>query len=387
MCKLKKKQQKFCHGTLNKRSCHKSCIDIVGVGGYGSEFGNFWIHLECVKYLYPIQESQVDPIDVTDITCNENISDSVEGNDPVKYHQFIISETTYYPININVTDGLAFYLTKSNDDQEYEIMLEEYSGGSFILHDEIGYPFGEYYIIVQDGYPVQDSSIDYGIFVECGDPPTENPTSDPSINPSQQPSESPSIAPTEPPKLSHSVMAGLVFGLMGGLLFLLLSYYIYEWIKYLKRNPISITKQVSRAKSKSFSMRMDKDDDVFSPIGQDEEDDDDDDDGYSIEFAATKSNADLEDEDEEQDEEYPEVTEFETNKSFSLKKRGAMNIRGVSIRRLDSDRNLNEQMDEDEDVVQVVLAHAISCCEDEEGFDIFQVSRSLVCVYLIVFHT
>ena len=49
-------------------------------------------------------------------------------------------------------------------------------------------------------------------------------------------------------------------------------------------------------------------------------------------------------------------------------------VRGVTIRRIDGDATLASQLDGDEDVISLVLAHAIQCCEDQNGLDIFQVS-------------
>ena len=51
-------------------------------------------------------------------------------------------------------------------------------------------------------------------------------------------------------------------------------------------------------------------------------------------------------------------------------------VRGIKIQRIDGDATLASQLDGDDDVISLVLAHAIQCCEDQNGLDIFQVSLS-----------
>eukprot|EP01084_Bolivina_argentea_P130384 230164_1 len=65
-----------------------------------------------------------------------------------------------------------------------------------------------------------------------------------------------------------------------------------------------------------------------------------------------------------------------TNESHQIKILNAVQPYTVSPgdpRRIDGDKTLYDQLAPKEDVVQRVIAHAIQCCDDQSGFDIYQV--------------
>ena len=348
--------------------------------------------MNCVKYLFPIEPDQFDPPSTTpNITCGEQLSGFVNET-IVEYYRFYITDTTWLPIEIYVSYWPYEYMIKKVTDDvsgtgnDYEIL--EFGDAPFYITEDMRdtYTNGEYLIVVQ--YPYGDEY--FNISIDCGDPPTHDPTVDPTISPSNYPSVSPTLAPTDPPKLNRSVMVGLVFGSMGTLMFLMVSYYVYEAVQYHKNK---MERKQSEAGDKSGDVASHKaivSNSTVSAMGT------------SIELGATskdaatdggvtgvtaiaavkvKSNEDSDGEElngvgvEEKDE---MDKEMDVLQATAEKREGrGMSINGVDVRRIDKDKGILEQMDEDEDVVQVVLAHALDCCNDGEEFDIFQV----VCMF------
>jgi len=378
---------------------------IIAVGPYGVEVGVYFIHLECVKYLWPIQEDQIDPpSNTSDITCGDMVKDKVDTFDPVHYYTLDISEITYFPITINFSEDITKYIIKAkesvNNAYDYEILASSADDFVFIFDDEELYPHGEYYVVIQE---LALQSGDYQFTVSCGPAPTESPTveptvdptafptylpttdpttlptksptieptglptsspsksptNEPTLNPSTFPSESPTNAPTPPPAYDSKVMIGLATGSMSLFLICLGFYYVYEWYTYCQQKSGDSSHKSSDTETKTNTE-------------------------HSIELAATdtlRKGLSIEPDPEYNDDDEEDIDVEAQQKPKMVKRKsprkpnseGAMMIKGVSVRRLDKDLSITEQIDENEDVVQAVLAHSIDCCNENEEFDIYQV--------------
>ena len=330
---------------------------IIAIGGYGTEHGDYWIHLECVKYFYPIQEDQFDPpLNTTNITCNHTIYDQLKGKkDPVHYYKFPITKTTYFPIIINGSYWTAEYIIRKDNNNihgyDYEIMewLDWAYGATFFIDDPSVYTIGEYYIVVQSPYGYDEN---YSLSIICGDPPTMSPSMEPTIFPSLFPSETPTSSPTTPAKIERAVMVGVVFGSMGTLMFLLISYYLYECIKYYR----------NKKKTKSST--------AFSAISADDETAAD-----ILEMTDTNKpmpkQVSMAPADVKQDEAPNIEAEFQAGRTWSER-----------IRQYASVEEIVKEMGGKGDMVQRVLHHALDCCNEEEDFDIFQVNLTYLTLWL-----
>ncbi len=110
---------------------HRDGEYIIAVGGYGQEYGNYYIQLECIQYSFPIQQKQFDPPldNIIDITCNQTIEDQTAIFEPVQHYQLSINKNTYLPIIISTnSEEIIMYLIKhvtenKHIDYDYEIVL------------------------------------------------------------------------------------------------------------------------------------------------------------------------------------------------------------------------------------------------------------------------
>eukprot|EP01084_Bolivina_argentea_P130710 230753_1 len=149
---------------------------------------------------------------------------------------------------------------------------------------------------------------------------------------------------TPPPQVSKELLMGLVFGTCGCIILIFIIYYLYDWTKYIKSKPTG--KPVSKRKRGRATHAHAP---SFSAINQD------DDEEHSVEMLELAGPKSPKKETAEHKEEEDVV---ETD---------------LDIRRLETDRTLIQQLNDNEDAVQLVLKHAIQSCIDQNGFDLYQV--------------
>eukprot|EP01084_Bolivina_argentea_P028001 52077_1 len=139
------------------------------------------------------------------------------------------------------------------------------------------------------------------------------------------------ICTDPPPKIPRELVMAIVFGTCGVLLMLLFIYYIYEWMWYCKYKKICF---------------------------------------YSGKYSLLVSDHDNDKIEQKNNLCRCCTVKFEENENTSIDQYELK----IQPRRIDGDQSLKEQIQGNvKDAVQLTLAHALQCCEDQEGLDIYQV--------------
>ena len=132
-----------------------------------------------------------------------------------------------------------------------------------------------------------------------------------------------------------------------GMVVLFIAYYIYEWFLYYQRQKKKFQGLLRSQMQTALYLRA-----ATEEPEDDEDEIDIEDDGMTVSCCCCLK------------------VYFEETKGEG---EDALEYEPGEARRVDQDQEFTEQLTDDEDVVQLVLAHAIKCCEVQDGLDIYQV--------------
>eukprot|EP01084_Bolivina_argentea_P008498 15904_1 len=303
-------------------------VYIIAVGGYAKEYGSYYLQLSCQQYSYPITEVQFNPpINSPVISCDSMLANQfVNHRKPVRYYLLNITKTTYLPFSIAspADNDTIIYVIKRNinsyDNYDYDRMrISDIYNYTIIFDDPDVFSIGVYYVVIQGMF---NQPSQFSLTITCADAPTYQPTQQPTLDPTMSPTFSPTSAPIVSVKIAQKRLEIMLFGGGSCLLILFLVYYCSKCI---------------------MLFREKKKDEEFDPID-------------------IESSVDDNIDDKKEDEMDNEIELFRIR-----------SVGGVDIKRIDNDVPVEKQLMPTQDTVQLVLAHAIKCCEDQNGFDIFQV--------------
>eukprot|EP01084_Bolivina_argentea_P266656 452353_1 len=229
---------------------------IIGVGGFGKEFGSFTIKMSCTAHSYPVQQHELNP-SINDnykgsITCDQT---NHTQSDSMMYYRFDLTQTSYFPITITAcltySESRIYVIKRSeNNDGGYDTIDKFFmvmggtnhprSNAESILCDDMSV---EYSSIITSNVIIQSQSVTFDLTenmlsnvnhfyiaiqpqpgsalkgkvgkdaryiylqTECAPaptaPPTTSPTRDPSISPTIDPTKDPTTGtPTNDPTAS-----------------------------------------------------------------------------------------------------------------------------------------------------------------------------------------
>eukprot|EP01084_Bolivina_argentea_P103646 185619_1 len=296
---------------------------IIGIGGYAQEHGKYYLKLECssvaptqspiLKYSFPIVKSEFDVhSNVNILECNDILHNETNTHEHlVSYYRFHISDDVYPPIVISTCPDSNIDGSNGNHwlYDTYMYIIYDYGDGVVILKQSDIAPS----LCNHKSAEIDVSSLlngEYYAVVQGYDNQIGN------FSISMQCKQSPT-------KVNRKVVMTSVFGLCGLILGICIIFYCYQWRKY-------------RMTAAQFSPSQ------FSPINDSDDDD-----------------------------------TFRQEPSIQLipmtEKKSDDTAAGVTIRRIDTDKNFAEQLEENEDIIQLMLAHAIASCEEQQGLDVHQV--------------
>eukprot|EP01084_Bolivina_argentea_P220615 373865_1 len=284
-----------------------------------------------LPYSFPIDKSEFNVTDnYQNISCDQILSNqSNSAQSLVSYYKFNVPDTKHPDIQqqyITTCDGNSSYDT-------YMYIIRDYGTNAFVIEKEAANALcdafssqlditllsdGIYYVVIQ-GY--KNTVGDFSIRMIC-----ENPS----------------------PKVSKQLVMSLVFGTFCCMLLIFIIYYVYEWKQYFTNKEISPHEHVA----------------TFSHIPGDETQEHSAD---SIELVGINTtekgrveHGHLEDEKDLYDKASDKLSDHISGDH-------------LSIRRIETDRAFAEQLNKNEDAIQLLLKHAIQCCQDQSGFDMYQV--------------
>eukprot|EP01084_Bolivina_argentea_P174180 301707_1 len=325
---------------------------IVGVGGYANQYGSYWIQMQCEQYswLLSIEEIAPDRNMQGVLNCGEKINGSLSLTQQVAYFKFEITDNTYFPILIDQCAGVSlyddvwqgFYMVRKTgsgnsfhmlntpfDFTNYTEQVSKYWDGYWgytcnernhtdmypyflILEDREQYKNGEYYVVVQAPMNRPEYLRPFALRTMCAPPPE---------------------------KMPETVLLLAVFGTCGILLLSFMIYYINRWKKHTKSKPQSIL------------IPTDENDELQTSKTS----------THILSHQYVNSNSSI----NKPDIEMIPINELNINNKEKME---------FKYGRIDGDKDIVDQLKPNyDDVVQLVLAHAIQCCEDQSGLDIYQV--------------
>eukprot|EP01083_Nonionella_stella_P000378 1088_1 len=317
----------------------------IGVQGFFNEPRNFSIGRLCTttepttttptfKYSFPATRQQfnqfIENETITPINCETTMSQQRNSYDKlVSYYVFNITDQTLPPIIIstcpphgavNEIDAHIYILRKLDDGNVIIVTQDESTGASCdALSAEIDISHlleGEYFAVIQGDYYKFGN---FSISMSCEEPPRP---------------------------ISKEVVMGAVFGTCGTLLLLFIIYYLYEWQIYCKRNKHCCYSDKLQHIDSSVPRSTAADQHTLIP-----QEDDVDETSNNVTYTCCLCHSVT----------FERATEDENE------------YESIETRRIDQDTSLAQQVGDHEDVVQLVLYHALKCCEDQDGFDIYQV--------------
>eukprot|EP01084_Bolivina_argentea_P172736 299190_1 len=216
---------------------------IIGIGGFGTEYGKFELQLVCEQMSFPITNEEIDPSSAIlgELTCGTTLhNQSWTDDNTVVYYALNVTHLTYFPFRITVCvdedysfDAYIIELGKLG--LHYDVLIkmdhtsylnrnessmcfhhhESYGMPAIItIHENINNIFvgNLYWVMLQ---PFINHAMGFAIHMECSDAPTPLPTNAPSVIPTETPSNTPTKSPTVPPKIPEELVTALVFGLCG----------------------------------------------------------------------------------------------------------------------------------------------------------------------------
>eukprot|EP01084_Bolivina_argentea_P249358 417395_1 len=327
------------------------------------------------EYSWPIKKEEFLSVDTLNadsyshISCGQTLFEQENtDNKLVSYYKFNIT-TDLYPISYITTCLVGNYIENNNgsiyDSEIYIIRannaLQEAHSDRATCNSQSAQieinslPVGVYFAVVQ-GYDNQIGS--FSISMHCTFPP---------------------------PKISRELVMGFVFGICGGMILIFSIYYFYEWRKHCKNHKQCCYSDESDPKANSITDGHQRTNSFSGNVieltaGTGQTRNTINNLNTSTGHMSLSQNEDYLDEDDV-DEDYVEdnleahccfcwKVEWETKVEKSIEEE---NIEPGDPRRIDNDQELIEQLAEGEDMVQLTLAHAIQCCDDGEGLDIYQI--------------
>eukprot|EP01084_Bolivina_argentea_P266657 452356_1 len=230
---------------------------IIGIGGFGKEFGSFTTKMICTSHSYPVEEHELNPSihDKGSIECNQTKRNEIES---MQYYRFDVTETSYFPIKIitcltysesrmyiikrseinglgydtiewisrdrgetvgifNRTDDESVLCNDMNADPEYSQIINENvtaqsSHFTLKLTDENVFmdDVKHFYIAIQPqprswlAGKRDKKSIYIYLRAICAPAPTKSPTDFPTRQPTHDPTIGPTREPTPAPTLEYS---------------------------------------------------------------------------------------------------------------------------------------------------------------------------------------
>eukprot|EP01084_Bolivina_argentea_P250527 419781_1 len=358
----------------NKEKSHVDLLNIdegvyiIALGGYGTNYGSYFFQLWCNEYSFPVFASEFNPLhtNVSELECDSRLLEEQNTHShQISYYKLNITEEIHarLPISIwtcsllydthiyiftslshELEDKPTWHIITTSDDNP--TCANPYDS-KFTLSDPQIYSVGIYYIAVQG---IGNTLGEFSIHMKCGSSP---PTYSPSYYPTNNPSNYPTISPTEPAKIPTVLVMSLLFGAAAILIFLFIAYYLHIWRKYYKQKNDDKKSQQNTCDNITPQSTEDTETKQYNIVAENDHDDSDD------------GNTHYKDQDNSYDEK--EQKEFDDEMSGFR-----TSIRGVTIRSLDEDKDIYEQLNDNQDVIQLMLAHFINCCEDKEGFDVYQ---------------
>eukprot|EP01084_Bolivina_argentea_P282944 484457_1 len=305
-----------------------------------------------LEYSFPIEKSEFHfKNNFPEIHCGETYYGQNTLDKLVSYYHFTVTDNIYPPSYI--TTCPQNMSSSKNDNYSmhiYDTYLYVVNSEGVVLATEDAAASGcngqsaeieitqfessQYFVVVQ-GY--ENKVGEFSISMVCLDPP---------------------------PKISRELVMSLVFGSCGAAIFLFLVYYMYEWRMYCMRNKLYCCSEKSTQPSSHESHRPIPSMEL-QPIGM-----------ISAGQTTTTNVSMLGHDEHHEINAVNYVCCFCCNKQFcqdAMEHKEETKVEPGDARRIDDDEDFFKQIVENEDAVQTVIAHAIQCCDDQEGMDIYQV--------------